>query len=110
MEGTNFKENLRAALNSRGLTVKELSAMTGISKGTLDCYLGARASMPPASVAVKIAGLLGLSVEYLVSGRELQKHENNIAVIIQILAELGEKDIKTILAVSKTLKTQAEKG
>ena len=42
-----FKENLRSELDFQGLTVKELSARTGIIKGSLDNYLGVRASIPP---------------------------------------------------------------
>ncbi len=65
-----FKENLREELDFQGLTVKELSARTGIIKGTLDNYLGVRASIPPADVAVKIADALNVSVEYLVTGTD----------------------------------------
>jgi len=36
---SNFKKNLRTELDYLGLTVKELSAKTGIAKGTLNCYL-----------------------------------------------------------------------
>ena len=108
MSETNFRANLRAARNSRRLTVKELSAITGISKGTLDCYLGARASMPPADIAARIAAALGVSVEYLVSGQELKKQENNIGAIIQILVELNERDVETVLTLTKILKNQAE--
>lgn len=65
-----FKENLRNELDFQGLTVKELSAKTGIIKGTLDNYLGIRSSIPPADIAVKIAKALGVSVEYLVTGTD----------------------------------------
>jgi len=108
-----FKTNLRNELDFMGLTVKELSAKTGIAKGTLDCYLGARASMPPADIATKIANSLGLSVEYLVTGQEFKKQDKmldyNLRSITQILVELNEKDIETILALSKILKKQSEK-
>ncbi|MCL2244672.1 MAG: helix-turn-helix domain-containing protein [Treponema sp.] len=110
---TEFKTNLRTELNYLGLTVKELSAKTGIAKGTLDCYLGVRASMPPADIAIKIANALGVTVEYLVTGQEIIKRDKsldfNIRSIIQILTELNEKDIETILSLSKILKKQSEK-
>ncbi|GHV12720.1 hypothetical protein FACS189491_06270 [Spirochaetia bacterium] len=57
-----------------------------------------QASIPPATTAVKIAGALGVSVEYLVSG---QKPRNGgtaaspgakIHSILQILKKLDEKD------------------
>ena len=106
-----FKKNLRTELDYLGITVKELSAKTGIAKGTLDCYLGARASMPPADIAVKIAKALGVSVEYLVSGEEARKNDklldHNVRSIIQILVELEGKDIETILGLSKILKNQS---
>ena len=108
-----FKSNLRSELDYLGLTVKELSVKTGIAKGTLDCYLGARASIPPADIAVKIANVLGVTVEYLVTGHENEKSDklfdHNIRSIIQILLELNEKDIETVLGLSKILKTQSRK-
>jgi transcriptional regulator with XRE-family HTH domain len=110
--GTSFKLNLRSELDYLGMTVKELSQKTGIAKGTLNCYLGVRSSMPPADIAVKIASVLGVSVEYLVTGKEQRKDillDQNIRSIIQILTELNEKDIETILGLSKILKNQSEK-
>ena len=108
-----FKSNLRSELDYLNLTVKELSAKTGIAKGTLDCYLGVRASMPPADIATKIASALGVTVEYLVTGQETNKQDkllnHNIRSINQILLELSEKDIETILNISKIIKKQAEK-
>jgi len=61
----------------------------------------------------KIANALGVSVEYLVTGQETPKKDilfdKNIRAIIQILNELNEKDIETILGLSKILKSQLEK-
>ncbi|GHV62639.1 hypothetical protein AGMMS49587_10070 [Spirochaetia bacterium] len=108
----NFKKNLRAELDYLDLTVKELSALTDISKGTLDCYLGQRESMPPADIAVKIANVLGVSVEYLVTGKyekPILLYNSTIRSILQILLELNEKDNETILGLAKVLKNQAEK-
>ena len=78
-----FKENLRSELDFQGLTVKELSAKTGIIKGTLDNYLGMRASIPPADVAVKIAQALNVSVEYLVTGEESLRTRDTTKVVFK---------------------------
>ena len=84
--------------------------ITGIAKGTLDCYLGARASMPPADIAAKIASALGVTVEYLVSGgqeaqaRESERRENAIGAIFRLLVELDERDVQTVLALTKAFK------
>jgi transcriptional regulator with XRE-family HTH domain len=110
----NFKKNLRAELDYHGLTVKELSAKTGIAKGTLDCYLGVRASMPPADIAAKIASALGVTVEYLVTGKETNKHDkllsHSIRSIINLLIELNEKDVETVLGLVRILKSQLDKN
>jgi transcriptional regulator with XRE-family HTH domain len=110
----NFKKNLRAELDYLGLTVKELSAKTGIAKGTLDCYLGIRSSMPPADIAVKIAGVLGVSVEYLVAGEEEKQdlfrlYDHTIRTIIQMLLKLSEENNEIVLEVARVLQKQAEK-
>ena len=70
--GMNFREILREELDYQGLTVKELAKKSAVAKGAIDSYLGRQASMPPADTAVKIAGVLGVTVEYLVNG-----HDNN---------------------------------
>jgi transcriptional regulator with XRE-family HTH domain len=108
-----FKKNLRDELDYQGLTVKELSAQTGIAKGTLDCYLGTRASMPPADAAVKIAQALGVSVEYLVTGEEAKKGlifqvaNRQLRSIMQISQGLGERDRDTLLGLAKILLSQS---
>lgn len=88
-----FRENLRNELDFQGLTVKELSAKTGIIKGTLDNYLGIRASIPPADIAVKIAQALNVSVEYLVTGKENQKSPTFIQINPEAKSILTDLDL-----------------
>jgi hypothetical protein len=72
--------------------------------------------MPPADIAVKIANALGVSVEYLVTGKEvktepsLQSLNHNIRSIIQTILELNEKDVEIMLGLASILKKQAEKS
>jgi len=121
---TDFKKYLRAELDFLGLTVKELSDKTRIPKRTLDCYLGARASLPTVDIALKIAIALGVTVEFLVTGQDVkvQKRppdtrlldtrllDGNIRSIIQILGDLSEKDVETMLGLARVLKKQSEKN
>ena len=107
---SSFRRNLRAELTFHGLTVKELSAKTGIAKGTLDCYLGMRASMPPADAAVKIAKALGVSVEYLVTSKDenpYHLYNNTFKEIFQLLPCLEERDREIVLYLVKALKKTA---
>ena len=77
-----FKENLKSELIYSGILVKELSAITGIKKHTLDNYLNTHNSIPNAVAAVKIAQALGVSVEYLVTGTDKKSGKSEIYVII----------------------------
>lgn len=65
-----FKENLKDELAFHGMMVKELAVKTGISRRTLDNYLREKPASPTAENAVKIANVLGVSVEQLVTGKD----------------------------------------
>ncbi|AEF81435.1 helix-turn-helix domain-containing protein [Leadbettera azotonutricia] len=52
------------------MLVKEMAARSGLSKRTIDNYLRENGSIPSAEAAVKIAKVLGVTVEYLVTGRD----------------------------------------
>ncbi len=73
-----FKDNLRDEMSYQGITLKELSARTGISYGSLSNYLKEAASVPSADVAVKISRALNVSVEYLVTrqNHKLEKSDS----------------------------------
>jgi len=65
-----FRENLKSELIYKDMLVKELAAKTGISRHTLDNYLNVRGHIPTIDIAVKIANALGVSVEYLATGKD----------------------------------------
>ena len=70
-----FNEYLKGELDYKGMLVKELARATGIPKQTIDKYLLSNGSMPPADKAVAIARALGVSVEYLVTGRKIRNEK-----------------------------------
>jgi len=88
-----FNENLKGELEYIGMPVKELAYKTGIPKQTLDKYLLSNASMPPADKAVAIAQVLEVSVEYLVTGRNVQKNKKSDYILspeVRLIAEYIE--------------------
>jgi transcriptional regulator with XRE-family HTH domain len=70
---SDFSKRLRSEIEYLGLNQKEFAAKAGIKKRALDAYLRAQQSMPPTDTAVKIASALGVSVEYLVTGKEYRQ-------------------------------------
>jgi transcriptional regulator with XRE-family HTH domain len=105
-----FKENLKTELKYQDMLVKELAAMTGISKKTLDNYLNARGYMPSADAAVKIAKALRVSVEYLVTGEELSIYNSSLGPEIRDLIQnfklLSKNDRKIATTIIKLLKNR----
>lgn len=63
-----FAENVRSELEFQDIQIKELALRTGISRNTLDKYLFGKKVQPGVENAVKIARVLGVSVEYLSLG------------------------------------------
>ncbi|MBP3366467.1 MAG: helix-turn-helix transcriptional regulator [Treponema sp.] len=72
-----FKANLREQLSYLGITVQELAYKSKISKRTIENYLSKRGSIPPADYACRMANVLGVSVEWLVTGNEQKKSCEN---------------------------------
>lgn len=109
-----FRENLKAELSYSGLLVKELAAQTGLKKHTIDNYLSVRGRMPAADVAVRIAKVLGVSVEYLVTGQEAAKdiktanYPPKIRHMVQIAEKLKPDYQKIALSLLETLKKHEE--
>jgi len=107
-----FKENLKSELRYSGMMVKELSAITGIKRHTLDNYLNTHNSIPNAAAAVKIAQALGVTVEYLVTGRDFYNTEKQAAFpkdlrfVVDIWSRLNKKNRDLAIALIKTLEKQ----
>ena len=103
-----FKENLKEQLSFSGMYVKELAALSGVKKQTIDSYLNVNSCMPSADAAVAIARALGVSVEYLVTGKEIKSktvlYPTDARSIAEITTQMNEKNRKMALAIIKTMK------
>jgi transcriptional regulator with XRE-family HTH domain len=109
-----FRENLKAELTYSGILVKELASQSGLKKHTIDNYLSIRGRMPAADVAVRIARVLGVTVEYLVTGNETTESKGSVHFSPEIrhMARIAEKlrpDYRKIaLSFIETLKKHEE--
>ena len=108
-----FRENLKAELAYKDILVKELAELSGVSRRTIDNYLRENGSIPSAEAAVRIAKALGVTVEYLITGREHQERKNpplspDPRVILKSLESLDSRDRKIVLALIKSFKETKE--
>ena len=112
----NFRENLRSELTFQGVTVKELSARTGIPVASLDCYLGTRATVPSVDTAFKIAQALKVSVEYLINGEEASieylptKNVKEVREIIRWAENLTDEQCRAVINLVSAFTKQKTKG
>ena len=105
-----FKENLKAELSFQNIMVKELADKTNINKSTLDNYLRDKHSSPTVENAVKIAQVLNVSVEYLVTGTEnATVSKENGELIHHITTDLQKLDRYDLVSLSALIKRMAEK-
>jgi len=105
-----FRENLKSELSYSGMLVKELATQTGLKKHTIDNYLSVRGRMPAADVAVRIARVLGVSVEYLITGHETVEKNTSvhfspeICRMARIIEDLEPDHKKIALSLIETLR------
>jgi len=104
-----FRENLKAELANADMRVKELAELSGVKKQTIDSYLRENSYIPSAVAAVNIAVALGVSVEYLVTGKESQNGKSlssihhEIRPLIKSLEQLNIEDQKIVIGNAQNL-------
>jgi len=110
-----FKENLKSELAYSGMLVKELAAKSGVNKYSINNYLNARGQIPSVEAGLKIAQALGVSVEYLVNGKEgkqsKEAHEinNDVQAIARLAEQLDDEKRKFVIDFIKWIKTREKK-
>jgi len=97
-----FGENLKQELIYKGMLKKELAALSGVHKRAIDTYVRTKASMPPADIAVKIAKALGVTVEYLVTGKD-SSTSKEVSGVTHTILNLDKRDRKLITSLLKTM-------
>jgi transcriptional regulator with XRE-family HTH domain len=109
-----FKENLKAELEYSGILIKELAVRSGVNRRTIDNYLSTHDCLPSADAAVKIARVLGVSVEYLMTGHEIHRGKfslnSEMRALLKIFEQLDDNDRQIVFGIVQFLKTRKEKA
>ena len=103
-----FSANLKKLLDEKDIQVKALASGTGISKNTVDNYLSGQKSLPNAENVIKIAQFLGVSAEYLVTGKT-NYEKRHAALPEQLLCKMEQLSGKDIEAITKIVDALSEK-
>jgi len=102
---------LKSELAYSDILVKELAAKSGVNKFSIDNYLSKRGQTPSVEAAVRIAQALGVTVEYLVTGKEsTQKDKNPLSIEAKTIAryadQLSEENRAFVLDFIKWVKSR----
>lgn len=99
-----FKDRLREEIEYKGMPIKEVSAAAGVNNNTFLSYIDSRGYLPNVETAVKIAKVLGVSVEYLVTGEDSEiQHDSKYTDIQDIIKDLSNLDKSQVLTVKKMI-------
>lgn len=106
-----FRTRLREQIEYVGLLDKEVAQRAGISKHAMDTYVGSRACMPAADIAVRLAKVLGVSVEWLITGETDTSHDSeppaapqsDLKTLIHYFSTLSAHDKKLLLGIARTM-------
>jgi transcriptional regulator with XRE-family HTH domain len=103
-----FRENLKAQLQFSGMLVKELAAISGVKKATIDSYLREKGYTPSVEAAVSIARALGVTVEQLVLGADAAPAAapapvSKIPELTERAGRLTQRDLSLVCALAELL-------
>jgi len=103
-----FGENLRDALELANLRQADLARKTGINIKSIENYIKIDSkTIPSADKAVKIARVLGVTVEDLVYGQDSEKSEtinmHRNKKITAATAKLDKYNFEAIISIAKAL-------
>ena len=103
----NFRDNLREIMDFSYIGQKELAAKTGLSLKTIENYVKKDSSIPSADKAVLIAQALGVTVEYLVTGKEANSGTAAIKTgnkeFLDTIQKLNNYNYEVIASIAKML-------
>ena len=107
MEKGNISERIQLLRKQKGLSQNELAEKVNISKAQMSRYISKNVQ-PPADILKNLADVLGVSVDFLLSGDTDQKAIENLShvEVLQQYKEvdnLPEEERKTIIKVISAL-------
>ncbi|MDR2479421.1 MAG: helix-turn-helix domain-containing protein [Treponema sp.] len=98
-----IRDNLKAAITSSGFIVKEIAKISGVNKRTIDKWVGIEATEPKVKDIYKVCKVLGITVEYLISGVPPEGISLETLSLARKINGLNEKDKRTMITLLNSL-------
>ncbi len=98
-----FIKNVVEELEFQGKTQSQLAEYLGVNKAAISMWIK-RDSIPAADTAYKVAQFLGVSLEYLLTGRKESAPESQSIALPPTLSKEDISDIKYFIGVYPSLR------
>jgi len=104
-----FIEILEGLLKDKALSQKELAEKIGLRRPSISDWKK-KGTYPYADVAVKIAEILGVSVEYLITGKNAEGITREEGELLAAFRLLDSRDQEDVLGIIQGKIERAKKG
>lgn len=105
-----FRARLRQAISESGLLMKELASEAGVSRRTLEGWVGKRGSLPSVLDFYKVAKVLDRSVEWFFSANPASVSvPERLKAVIPEIAMLSDDDLETVSVLVNSLLLKQQK-
>lgn len=85
-----FKKIIKRECKKRGIQFKELAVLTGIPYTTMLSYVNKKECLPNIEVSYRIAKVLDVSMEYLVTGNDYERNRVRYSTLYEEMMSLPE--------------------
>jgi transcriptional regulator with XRE-family HTH domain len=107
-----FIEIFESLLKDKSLSQKELAEKIGLRRPSISDWKK-KGTYPYADVAVEMAGILGVSVEYLITGKDnegFSQNERDLVIDFRSLSGDNKRNVRALIDSMLTAPAEGEKG
>jgi transcriptional regulator with XRE-family HTH domain len=97
-------KKLKQAIAGRGLTTAELAKKSGVKKRTIDNWLYGKSPNPEVKEFLKAAAALGVSVEYLVYGKDGSGLTEDETLMLAIFRDMPKQRRALLLRIAEAIR------
>jgi transcriptional regulator with XRE-family HTH domain len=97
-------KKLKQAIVARGWTTSELAEKSGVKKRTLDNWLYGKTPNPLASDLSKASAALGVSVEYLLTGKNSEGLTEEEGLLLSVFRGMTRQQRAMFLRIASAVK------
>lgn len=106
MSDNNFGKRLTELMNTKNITNTQLTELAGISKNNVGNYKNGQ--IPNANILYKLSQILGVSMEYLIAGKEAKDLTPEEQTLVNYYRKADDRGKRNILRTAESESMELE--